>query len=246
MKKGNFTKSVEKLRNLKRQITSTLVWVRKLQFKKNRLSSNRTAEYSKSRKVSFLRKYSDDIFWARDLLHVMKAHQVNYLQITKNLLQRKEKRRTKPVIVEFGPGKGLMINQLSKLGEAEYYGFANLSDPDWMNHRNVKYIQEPVEKFNNYFKEDSIDFLFSATGLAHTQPFDQTIRNTLPVLRPNGKLITDFFTYEGSAFESDKPKIISVGQKQFRVTTTPTYIFPRGNKAEIDTTRKLLIFERIK
>jgi SAM-dependent methyltransferase len=214
--------------------------------KKNRLSSNRVAEYSKSRRISFLRKYSDDLFWTRDLSSVMKAHQVNYLKLTQNLLQRKEKRRTKPVIVEFGPGKGLMINQLSKLREAEYYGFANLSDSDWVNHRNVKYIQEPIERFNNYFKEDSIDFLFSATGLAHTQSFDQTINNILPTLRPNGKLITDFFTKEGSTFESDKPKIISVGQKQFKITTAPTYITFGGNKLKVDPTKKLLIFERIK
>lgn len=247
MKKSKLTRAFEKHDKLKRELTWRFVPLRKFQFKLNRLSSLREAKYSKTRNRSYLGKFEHDLFWSRGVENVSRNHNTNYFALVNNIIMRVKKERRKAVIIEFGPGEGKAIDELSrKHRDATFFGYANLADRAWIKHKRVRYIQDTVELFSKHFKPESADFIFSHFGLAHTEKrFDKNIQQILPCLRKGGILKTDVYIDSKSSFEESSRKkepIIQIGGKEFKVENTP-YFF-QGNEA--NDYARVLTFKRIK
>ncbi|MDD3086127.1 MAG: hypothetical protein PHY04_01420 [Candidatus ainarchaeum sp.] len=243
---AKFAKATKKLSNLKRTVSSSLEFIRKREYEKNRLDSRRTLKYSARRKMSFPHKFTDYVQWSLNLKNISKRHGVNYKELIQKAIKKANKEKRVAVIVEFGPGKGEAINQASRelKGKAKFFGFGDCADKAWIKHKSVKYIQEVEQSFRKYFPENSIDFLFSHMGLAHAQNFDSALRNTLPCLRVGGVLETDVFAETKSRFKESKQKkqLFKLKGMLFELTKTPYYFF---NEKSNDV-GSVLTFKRIK
>ncbi|MDO8627983.1 MAG: hypothetical protein Q7K42_05950 [Candidatus Diapherotrites archaeon] len=54
-----------------------------------------------------------------------------------------------------------------KFPKARCFGFGDLYFPEWEEQRNTTFIHAPGEDFSRYFKNGSIDFMYSYCGLEH-------------------------------------------------------------------------------
>ncbi len=88
-------------------------------------------------------------------------------------IPRQLKIRQRPlVVVDWGCGTGRAISSLAiKFKENVHaYGFSKDSYKEWEDVREAKLIHAPAEDFFRYFKDESIDALYSHLGLVHMAP----------------------------------------------------------------------------
>ena len=88
-------------------------------------------------------------------------------------IQRQLKMRQRPlVVVDWGCGTGRAISSLAiKFKENVHaFGFSKDSYKEWEEVREAKLIHAPEEDFFRYFKDESIDALYSHLGLVHLAP----------------------------------------------------------------------------
>ena len=102
----------------------------------------------------------------------------------------------KPVVVDWGCGKGIAITELAeKIRQAQCFGFSKEFYEDWTGNNRVKFIHGVAEDFLRYFKNNSIDVAYSFFGLLHSSGNPRTVlRNVLQViskLKVGGKLIME-------------------------------------------------------
>jgi hypothetical protein len=116
-----------------------------------------------------------------------------------NLVREAEKRakQKRPVVVDWGCGEGSAITFLAhetkKLKNSpKLYGFSNRAYSTWAENQAVKFIHAPAEDFARYFKDSSIDILYSHQSLHHL-PEEYTL-SLIPKLSKRGILVTNEFS----------------------------------------------------
>jgi hypothetical protein len=120
----------EKLKKHKRTVGSSFAFLRKIEFKRNRLSGLGSLKYSARRNSSYMSKMEHDLFWNCGVDVVSAHHKTNYVELVKRLVVQAKKGGRKAVIVEFGPGEGNAINELSKTTkDATFYDLLILLRP---------------------------------------------------------------------------------------------------------------------
>jgi len=113
-------------------------------------------------------------------------------------------KRTKPVVVDWGCGGGAAAAEVAKtVQESKVYGFSANSHKDWNTIingdkkkgikpvKNVKFIHADAEDFFRYFKDNSIDFLYSRLGICHLDSQAEYLKRLVPKLKPGGIIVTD-------------------------------------------------------
>ena len=98
----------------------------------------------------------------------------------------------KPVVVDWGCGGGKAAISLgNRFGEsARIYGFSHLAYRTWLSNDKVKFVHAPAEDFKRYFKENSVDLIYSHFGLYH-QPSQSYLRELARTLRSGGKIVAN-------------------------------------------------------
>lgn len=101
-----------------------------------------------------------------------------------------------PVIVDWGCGDGRSISEISKLApSARCYGFSNQYYAKWKKNEAVKFIHADTGDFFRYFKDNSINLIYTRLGLVHLlgKPFATNYMTKLIAkLSIEGKLILDY------------------------------------------------------
>jgi len=108
-----------------------------------------------------------------------------------------------PVIVDWGCGKGTAITELAyNFKNAKCYGFSKEYYAKWEDNieSGVKFIHATAEDFKRYFKNNSIDVLYSYVGLYHLpkQQIIDYIKEIIPKIKKNGFII---FNYSAKKIE---------------------------------------------
>jgi len=115
--------------------------------------------------------------------------------LQKEALEFVTKLKRKPVIVDWGCERGRAIKELSNApeltGRVKAYGFGDLARKEWLNKdaAGVTFIHSPAEDFRRYFKDKSIDIIYSLAGIEHVESAEY-VRSLLPKLTVGGKLVT--------------------------------------------------------
>jgi SAM-dependent methyltransferase len=116
-------------------------------------------------------------------------------------------------VVDFGCGEGQAIHELAKNNpHIKAYGFSKESYSKWIEDKHTKYIFGDANNFKRYFKENSIDFLFSHNGLLYLNK--EKIYSLLPCLKVDGMMITNFPPYERGIHGT---KTIEIEGKKFQI-----------------------------
>lgn len=96
-------------------------------------------------------------------------------------------------IVDWGCGNGATITELcQKFGpQIEGFGVANQSHSAWAKNRFATFIMETEKKLHRYFKPNTVDLVFSESGLRQLDVLDRmkTIENWVPRLKKGGILV---------------------------------------------------------
>lgn len=117
-----------------------------------------------------------------------------------------------PVIVDWGPAEGSAITDLAKdFPGARCYGFGDTIYEEWFDNEHVKFIHAPAIDFKKYFKDGSIDFMYSNSGLRFVAPVGEHLKSLgvrspakskqeyilglVPKLKIGGKLLTDYLSF---------------------------------------------------
>src|SRR3989344_241833 len=86
--------------------------------------------------------------------------------IRKHIKTIAKKRR--PMVVDWGCGIGNAIAEIAaEIPKTRCYGFSADSYTEWNHKKGVKFIHATGEDFSKYFKDGSIDVLYSHLGLLH-------------------------------------------------------------------------------
>ncbi|MDO8427619.1 MAG: class I SAM-dependent methyltransferase [Candidatus Diapherotrites archaeon] len=134
------------------------------------------------------------------------------------------KRRKNPVIVDWGCGAGTAITTLAQqFPKARCYGFGDQRHPEWKTNEHAKLIWAPAEDFRRYFKDNSIDFMYSHLGLTHLHNPVYVI-GLLKKLRTGGTLVTGLV--ETSIFKGHVPEHMG---RQIRKNGKTTVLLTLGD-----------------
>ncbi|HIH09737.1 MAG TPA: methyltransferase domain-containing protein [Candidatus Diapherotrites archaeon] len=111
---------------------------------------------------------------------------------------------TEPVVVDWGCGKGVAAAELAReVPKSMVYGFSNNSYTHWNKvlhgnklkeiHplQNIKFIHADATDFFRYFKDGSIDILYSKLGICHLKSQVEYIKQLIPKLKIGGILLTE-------------------------------------------------------
>lgn len=108
------------------------------------------------------------------------------------------------VVVDWGCGEGNTIKQISRYCPgATCYGFSREFYKKWIWRKSnaLKFIHSEGEDFDRYFKDRSIDFLYSNFGLHYLDTDHNTgrrslsnyiIKKIIPKLSDRGRIVFDF------------------------------------------------------
>ncbi|MDO8538629.1 MAG: class I SAM-dependent methyltransferase [archaeon] len=124
-----------------------------------------------------------------------------------------------PIIVDWGCGKGTALWHLSALfPNAKYFGLSDIRYIEWNKKEAINFIQAVEQDFSRYFKDGTIDLLYSNWGLENLPP-QQTkkiINKLVPKLKIGGKIVAHYSIvyyllkgteyYDGTTFLSQKFK----------------------------------------
>jgi SAM-dependent methyltransferase len=108
-------------------------------------------------------------------------------------VKQKLKRKKKLTVVSWGCGKGIADTGLAKRfgSKIRVYGFSDMAYKEWLKNNKVYFIHSSQEQFGRYFKDNSIDLLYSHKGLLHVSPLIPYFESLLPKLKKQGILIFD-------------------------------------------------------
>lgn len=149
------------------------------------------------------------------------------------------------IVVDWGCGKGQAITDLaSEFPNARAYGFSKHAYPEMKTNEHVKFIHGEETVFKRYFKNDSVDYMYSNLGLFHVKPDPlKYVIRILPILKKGGILVTTL-----PFVERDDPNlgkhIIEIGGMQFKLKLK-RWTYKRGDYRNI-WHHNVLIAERIK
>lgn len=106
------------------------------------------------------------------------------------MVQRMIRDGEKPVIVDWGCGKGTAISELARKNpKAKFYGVSDQFYPNWLRIKSAKFIHAPAEDFFRYFKNNSIDILYSSAAIEYLkEKLPDYVKMLLPKLRKSGVL----------------------------------------------------------
>ncbi|MDO8428025.1 MAG: class I SAM-dependent methyltransferase [Candidatus Diapherotrites archaeon] len=96
----------------------------------------------------------------------------------------------KPVIVDYGCGKGTAITELAQaFPNARCFGFSEEFYDEWKENRNVEFVHESSFDFPRLFGKKKIDYAYSHYGLSKSSniPFD--VKRLLPKMKIGGKIV---------------------------------------------------------
>jgi len=98
----------------------------------------------------------------------------------------------KPVVMDWGCAKGKAAAQLGKkFSETKVFGVSDVAYKSWKRSKNVNFIHETKEDALRYFKNGSIDLIYSHYGLSWIKEIDPYLEKLLPKLKKGGKLVSD-------------------------------------------------------
>jgi trans-aconitate methyltransferase len=99
-------------------------------------------------------------------------------------------RSHRPVVVDWGCGQGQGIEGIAKdIPTARCIGFSDKRYVRWNSVENVDFIHRPANDFFRFFKDGSIDFLYSHMGMEHLRDNPAYIQKLIPKLRPGGCML---------------------------------------------------------
>ena len=95
----------------------------------------------------------------------------------------------KPVVVDWGCGSGCAIQQIARqIPKAKCIGFSEKRYLEWNKHSDAEFIQAVEKDFFRYFKDNSIDFLFSHLGIEHLKNPAEYVQKIIPKLKVGGTI----------------------------------------------------------
>lgn len=134
-----------------------------------------------------VRKMYDNVFGPR-----------GNLTAKNDFITRRYQEGGRPIVVlDWGCGAGTTIRELAReYGDKVHaYGFSKDSYNEWEHIDNAKLIQATMEDLPRYFKNDSVDLIYSKLGLDHVlgskTSVDRVLTPLLAKLSPGGKLVFD-------------------------------------------------------
>ncbi len=157
---------------------------------------------------------------------------------------------TSPVVVDWGCGKAISTEEIARANpNARVYGFSKESYLHWnllfmggktkkgSASKNLKLIHAEANDFFRYFKNSSIDFMFSRLGLVHLKNLPLYLERVVPKLKVGGMIITDsnysrreflsILKISESGIKIGEPKIVKVRNGIFKKPTLKhIYSFP--------------------
>lgn len=99
------------------------------------------------------------------------------------------KKKGSPIIIDWGCGEGVAIAEISrKFPKAKCYGFSDISYKSWNKVKKAKFIHDTENDFFTYFKDGSIDFLYSNHGLEHLKKAGIKVSDYFKRLIPKMKI----------------------------------------------------------
>lgn len=113
-------------------------------------------------------------------------------------------RKSSPIVVDFGCGEGDAAAEIAMdVPKSRVYGFSDNSYRNWNRIingdkkkdakpvQNVKFIHAEAKDFFRYFKDNSIDLLYSRLGLVHVPEQVEYLKQLIPKLRKGGSIVTE-------------------------------------------------------
>lgn len=87
---------------------------------------------------------------------------------SESFFSKRLKEKKQPLVVlDWGCGKGQAIDELAKGQPVHAYGYSVDSYKEWNNSKNTKFIHSTNEDLLRYFKDGSIDIIYSYLAMAH-------------------------------------------------------------------------------
>jgi len=169
-------------------------------------------------------------------------------------------RKINPVVVDFGCGKGQASAEIAKdVPKSRVYGFSDTSYRNWNRiingntekgvppRHNIKFIHAEAKDFPRYFKDNSIDIVYSHLGLMHTPNQMEYLRQLIPKLKKSGIIVTDidwdiqnFTPLIGNQKPIIEKRNEPLYEYQVEIYSQPNY------KVEINKYRSTIIIKRTK
>ncbi|MFA6378517.1 MAG: methyltransferase domain-containing protein, partial [Candidatus Omnitrophota bacterium] len=118
------------------------------------------------------------------------------LQAQKNDPERKF------TVVSWGAGEGRELREMEKelkergIDNVRLIGFANIYFSRWgVGDSQITWILDDGSRFNEYFEDGEIDFMFSSIGLYHVRPLEshfKYMRDIAPKINTDGVIVYDY------------------------------------------------------
>lgn len=100
-------------------------------------------------------------------------------------------------ILDWGCGSGATLAELGaeackKSATTRLFGFGNIAMPQWLEADNsITFILDDAKFLSQYFAEGTVDIMYSHFGLRNIKGLTSYLESIVPLLSPNGRLITD-------------------------------------------------------
>jgi len=112
-------------------------------------------------------------------------------------IRRKIARDRKPIVVDWGCGKGRSIAEIAQqFRNARCYGFSNQFYRSWLQNKEsgAMFIYSDATRFNKYFKDNSINVIYSHYGLNYADWLEYRLvdylhEHVVPKLKKGGVLV---------------------------------------------------------
>lgn len=131
------------------------------------------------------------------------------------LIKRALSNSPKPVIVDWGCGRGNAITEIAQsFPRTECYGYSNEFYRDWQGNDSVKFIHAPSGEMARYFKAGTIDIVYSHLGLSHVSEQLAEINRILPKIKKGGCIVLDVLS-RNALKKLRKNKSIDVSEETY-------------------------------
>jgi len=91
--------------------------------------------------------------------------------LTGEIARRCGNAKSQVTVLDWGCGKGTAATELAQFGgkNVKVYGCSDVSYEEWLKNDKVKFIHETAEDTLRYFKDGSLDIIYSYYGLWHLE-----------------------------------------------------------------------------